>query len=113
MKKFEIPLVFLCSGSMDSGDQRLSYRIAKQLQDMGVANLGNLGMLATQRLHPPGCRRRMIFINDCKATCVKLLMQGFEDDQYLFFDISSRNESKFDINQFIQEILHKMTRNWR
>lgn len=113
MKEFDTALVFLCSGSMKSGDKKLSYRIAKQLQNMGVADIGNLEMLSIQHLISAGLRRKMIFINDCRSACVKVLMHGFEADQYLFFDVSGLNESTFSMSQFIaEEILPKISQKW-
>lgn len=113
MKEFDTVLVFLCSGSMKSGDKKLSYRIAKQLQDRGVADIGNLEMLSIQHLIPAGLRRKMIFISDCRSACVKVLMHAFEADQYLFFDVSGLNEASFDIGQFISEkILPEIHQKW-
>lgn len=113
MKEFDTALVFLCSGSMKSGDKKLSYRIAKQLQNMGVADIGNLEMLSIQHLIAAGIRRKMIFISDCRSACVKVLMHGFEADQYLFFDVSGLNESTFSMSQFIaEEILPKISQKW-
>lgn len=88
MKKFEIPLVFLCSGSLKSGSKRLSYRIARRLQEMGVASLGDVNLLLKASSHPLVHRRKMIFINDCRGACVKLLTRGFAEDLLTFVPLN-------------------------
>lgn len=94
------------------GDKKLSHRIAKHLEDMGVAEIGDLSMLSLQHATQPAQRKKMIFINDCTSSCVKLLTHGFDSDQYLYIDVSQhKNSPAFDTQHFIEiEILPKVSR---
>jgi uncharacterized metal-binding protein len=95
-------IIFLCSGTTKVGDKKLSHRIALQLQDMNIGEIGNLEILSQQHRSLPEQRRPMIFINDCNSSCVKLLTHGFESHQYLYIDVKEyKSQPDFDINVFI------------
>ena len=103
-------IIFLCSGTTKVSDKKLSHRIATQLQDMNVGEIGNLQMLSEPRECDTRNMRPMIFINDCNSSCVKLLTHGFQADQYLYVDVAAyKHQPEFDIAQFIEDhILHKI-----
>lgn len=101
--KFEKALLFLCSGTAKVQDKKLSYRIAVHLHEMGIGEIGTLPMLSEQHAMAATQRRRMIFINDCNASCVKLLTHGFSTDEYLYIDVTQyKNIPEFNIRQFVE-----------
>lgn len=103
LMKSEKALLFLCSGTAKVTDKKLSYRIAALLQEMGIGEIGTLPMLSEQHSAPAPRRRKMIFINDCNASCVKLLTHGFHTSEYLYVDVTQyKNSPDFNIKQFIE-----------
>jgi uncharacterized metal-binding protein len=114
MTSIEKLMIFLCSGAAKSGSKKLSYRIAAQLEQMGIGDIGNLENLSDQHAAPEGAQKRMIFINDCRSGCVNVLTHGFGKDKYLFLDVSPHlHSSVFDIDHYINsEILPKLAEKW-
>lgn len=101
--KSEKALLFLCSGNTKLSDKKLSHRIATLLQEMNIGEIGTLEMLSVQRISSSGQRKKMIFINDCKSSCVKILTHGFHTDEYLYVDVASYKDIPgFDIQQFVE-----------
>jgi uncharacterized metal-binding protein len=107
-------LIFLCSGAAKAGDKKLSYRIARQLEAMGIANIGTLENLSEQHSSEKAFQKNMLFLNDCRSGCVNVFTHGFEREKYLYVDISPYNGSgEFDIPEFIQaEMLPKLADKW-
>ena len=114
MEDREKVLIFLCTGGVKSGEQKLSYRIALQLEDMNVGTIGNPEMLSHQLTLPAGLKRNMIFLNDCQSDCVNALTNGVPENQHLFIDVSPyMNSPSFNIGEFIaSEILPRMDEKW-
>ncbi len=108
--KHDTALIFLCSGTTKLTDKKLSHKIALHLVDIGVGEIGTLAALSLQHTVDTGQRRKMIFINDCNSSCVKLLTQGFENADYLYIDVAAyKNVTDFDIYQFSEkEIISKI-----
>ena len=106
LMKSDKALLFLCSGTK-LGDKKLSHRIATHLQAMDIGEIGTLETLSAQHTSSADQRRKMIFINDCKSSCVKILTQGFHTDEYLYVDVTPYKDSpEFDIQLFVErEIL--------
>lgn len=107
-------LIFLCSGAAKAGNRKLSYRVAAQLEAMGIADIGDLEKLSEQHGVPAPLQKRMIFINDCRSGCVNVLTHGFNKDNFLFFDVSPFLHSPtFDASGYVhQEILPKLNEKW-
>jgi hypothetical protein len=107
-------LIFLCSGAAKAGNKKLSYRIASRLQGLGIADIGNLQNLSEQHAASSQLQKRMIFINDCRATCVNVLTHGFARENYIFFDVSPfLTIATFDVENFIHsEFLPKLNDKW-
>jgi uncharacterized metal-binding protein len=107
-------LIFLCSGAAKAGDKKLSYRIARQLQAMGIAEIGTLENLSEQHSSEVTQQKKMLFLNDCRSGCANVLTHGFGKERYIYVDISSYKASpEFDIAQFIEaEVLPKLADKW-
>jgi uncharacterized metal-binding protein len=108
--KHNTALIFLCSGTTKLTDKKLSHKIALHLVDIGVGEIGTLAALSLQHGNESGHRRKMIFINDCNSSCVKLLTQGFDNTDYLYVDVAAyKRDADFDIYQFSEkEIISKI-----
>jgi uncharacterized metal-binding protein len=95
-------LIFLCSGASTHSTKKLSFRIAAYLQEIGVAEIGSLAMLAEQQSTDAGKRRKMIFINDCNSSCVKILTHRFDPSEYLYINVAPyKTVLEFDIREFV------------
>ncbi|HEY0656509.1 MAG TPA: hypothetical protein VGD65_25425 [Chryseosolibacter sp.] len=107
-------IIFLCSGAAKAGNKKLSFRVASQLESMGVGELGSLESLSHQHTVDPAEQRRMIFINDCRSGCVNVLTHGFQKEKYVYIDVSPFLTAKdFDIIEFIQsEVLTTLHTKW-
>jgi uncharacterized metal-binding protein len=107
-------LIFLCSGAAKPEPKKLSYRIAMQLETMGVGNIGTLQNLSEQHSSGVEMQRNMIFINDCRSGCVNIFTHGFQKEKYVYFDLSAfAGSAEFDIPQFIHtELLPKLADKW-
>jgi len=107
-------IIFLCSGAANAGNSKLSFRIASQLEVLGIADIGNLKSLSEQHSASAGDQRRMIFINDCRSSCVNLFTHGFLKEKYLYFDVSPfLTASEFDVENYIKsEIIPAISRTW-
>lgn len=110
MTEIDNVLIFLCSGTTKTNNKKLSHKIALQLQEMNVGEIGSLEMLKMQLESEPKDRKRMIFINDCNSSCVKLLTHGFDPTQFLYVDVAPyKHQEDFDIAGFIEEnIINKI-----
>ena len=82
-------LIFLCSGAANIKHSKLSSKIAACLEDRQLGEVGSIHDLSAQKALPKDQQKNMIFINDCRSACVKMLMQGFDSSNYLFFDVSA------------------------
>jgi uncharacterized metal-binding protein len=107
-------LIFLCSGAAKAGNKKLSFRIATQLEALGVAHIGSLRHLSEQHTSAGSQQRNMIFINDCRSACVNVFTHGFNKEKYIYFDVSSYLTSpEFDVLAYIQnEVLPKLRGKW-
>jgi uncharacterized metal-binding protein len=107
-------LIFLCSSATKSLHKKLSGKVAARLEEMKIGEIGNLEMLSQQHSAPAETRKRMLFINDCRSGCVRVLTHGFQSDQYLFLDVSAHSHSTtFDMESYIiSEVLPKMNAQW-
>jgi hypothetical protein len=114
MMRSEKLLIFLCSKAIKEGDKKLSYRIASRLESVGIARIGTLRDLSKQHFNSTELQSKMIFINNCRAGCLKVLTNGFDDDRYLFFDVSQHlMVPEFDIDHYINtEIVSKINDKW-
>jgi hypothetical protein len=114
MMRSEKLLIFLCSKAAKEGNKKLSYRIASRLEGMGIARIGTLAELSRQHFNPAGFQTKMIFINNCRAGCLRVLTNGFDDDRYIYFDVSQfLMTPKFDIDHYINtEIIPKVNDKW-
>jgi uncharacterized metal-binding protein len=91
MAESEKYLVFLCSGAAKAGNKKLSYQIASRLVAMGWAEIGDLQKLSQQHGSTIETQRRMIFINDCRSGCVKVLTHGFGKSMYIYLYFYYKN----------------------
>lgn len=107
-------LVFLCSGAAKAGNKKLSFRIASHLEALGIACIGNLENLSEQHSSAPADQKRMIFINDCRSSCVNIFTHGFQTEKYLMFDVSPfLSSGEFNIEKYVHsEILPTVDRKW-
>jgi uncharacterized metal-binding protein len=114
MAESEKIIIFLCSGAAKSGNKKLSYRIATQLEAMGIADIGTLQNLSEQHSSGAESQKNMIFINDCRSGCVNVFTHGFQKEKYMYIDVSPYIAlMEFDIHNFIQiEVLPKLTDKW-
>ena len=97
-------VVFLCSGVTNLKENKLSHRIALRLQDMGIGELETLSTLSLQHSLSTATRKKMIFINDCNASCVKMLTHGFASDEFIYIDVAPhKNSNEFKIEEFIED----------
>lgn len=92
----------------------MSFRIASQLEEIGIGSIGNLETLSEQHAVPNDGRKKMIFINDCRSGCVNVLTHGFDKERFLYIDISPFTSVKdFDIAQYINlEVLPALNTKW-
>lgn len=106
--------LFLCSTAVSKGATKLSYRIASQLEMMGIADIADLQNLSAQRSIPFDLQNKMIFINGCRSGCLRMLTHGFNTEKYLFVNVSSYlNSASFNVDNYIYtEILPKMSEKW-
>lgn len=94
-------LVFVCTRTQTISEKRLSHRIAKYLEDNGVGEIGQIQNLGEQLTLAAGERRKMIFLNDCNSSCVKLLTNGFQSYEFVYMDVSGHKGNKdFEIEEF-------------
>jgi uncharacterized metal-binding protein len=107
-------LIFLCSGAVKVGDKKLSFRIASRLEQVGIGSIGSIQDLSAQHAAPVAAQKNMVFINDCRAACINVLMHGFNKDKYLLFDITSfLNCEEFDVEEYItHQILPAVNQRW-
>jgi len=112
---YQQPLIFLCSGAAKSSNKKLSHRIADHLASIGFGEIGTLEDLSRQHATEASVQRRMIFINDCKSGCVKVLTHGFDEKNYVFFDISPlRAVEDLDIGRYVSaEMLPLLNEKWK
>jgi uncharacterized metal-binding protein len=87
-------VVFLCSGVTNLKKNKLSHSIALRLQDLGIGEIGTLSTLSLQHSLSTATRKKMIFINDCNASCVKMLTHGFASDEFIYIDVAPHKNSK-------------------
>lgn len=108
------PLIFLCSGAAKAGHKKLSVRIASQLVEMGIADIGTLQDLSRQHANTSDLQKRMIFINDCRSGCVNVFTHGFDKEKYVFVDVSPfLGVSAFNVAGYIStEILPRLNDKW-
>jgi uncharacterized metal-binding protein len=114
MAEFEKFMIFLCSGAAKAGNKKLSYRIAAQLEALGICDIGTVQNLGEQHSLDEECQKNMLFINDCRSGCVNILTHGFKKDRYMYLDVSPHIATiDFDISNFIkEEVLPKLTDKW-
>ena len=99
-------VVFLCSGAASLKENKLSHRIAIRLRDMGIGEIGTLSTLSLQHSLNTTTRKKMIFINDCSASCVKMLTHGFAPNDFIYIDVAQhKNSDEFNIEEFIEDEL--------
>lgn len=108
MKQTEKPIAFLCAKGKCIED-KLAYKIVRHLADSGEVEMGDL---TTMHQDLPTMKNFMIFINDCKASCVKLFTNGLDSSNYLYIDVSPfTKQSDFSIAEYAEnEILSKIQR---
>ena len=109
MNDLRKPLIFLCTGAAKNA-KKLSSKVAARLETMGIGNVGDLENLSMQHNAGEDQQRNMIFLNDCRSGCVRVLTQGFSEQKFLFFDLSIfLNKLEVDVDDFIQaEMLPKI-----
>ena len=114
MAQSEKFIIFLCSGAVKAGNKKLSFRIASQLETMGIAHIGDLKNLSEQHASSLEDQKNMIFINYCRSHCTKIFTLGFQKEKYLLFDVSPfKTSDEFDIKKYIQsEILPALSNQW-
>ena len=107
-------LIVLCSKAVKEGNKKLSFRIGSRLEGMGIARIGTFADLSRQHFNSVGFQTNMIFINNCRAGCLKVLTNGFDPDRYLFFNVSQfLGSPEFDIDYYINtEIVPKINDKW-
>jgi hypothetical protein len=106
-------LIFLCASATKALHKKLSGKVAARLEELKLGKIGNLEMLSQQHSSPAETRKKMIFINDCCSGCVRVLTHGFQQGQYLYFDVSAHHSTTFDLDPFIySEVLPKMNEQW-
>ena len=97
-------VVFLCSAVTNLKKNKLSHSIALRLQDLGIGEIGTLSTLSLQHSLSTATRKKMIFINDCNASCVRMLTHGFASDEFIYIDVAPHKNSKeFQIEEFVEE----------
>lgn len=106
--------VFLCSSTMKAGDRKLAHRIASRLEAIGIAAIGSLQNLSDQHIVSVHLQRPMLFINDCRSSCVKVFMHGFDENRFLFFNVSPfTSVIDFDIDHYINtEVIPAVNNKW-
>lgn len=114
MPEFKKLLIFLCSGAAKAGSKKLSYKIANRLETLGFAGIGTLSDMSDQHTASPEHRKRLVFINDCRSGCVNVLTNGFDKNNYIFFDVSPfLTAAEFDVDHYINtEIFPKLNKKW-
>jgi hypothetical protein len=101
--KSQRPLIFLCSGAAKSGNKKPSFKIASEMIGLGLADIGTLQDLSAQQATPPDQQKRMIFINDCRSSCVNVFTTGITQQNYIMFDVSQfLTVAEFDIQSYIK-----------
>lgn len=72
------PLIFVCAGT-SCKDEKISHKLADRLEYLGLAKRGNLKELSS--ITNPD--QRMIFLNDCKSACIRLLAADYPQARFL------------------------------
>ena len=87
-------------------ENKPSHRIVVRLRDIGIGEIGTHSTLSTQHPLTANLRKKMIFINDCNASCVKMLTHGFTSDDFIYIDVAQhKNSNEFNIDEVIQDEL--------
>jgi uncharacterized metal-binding protein len=107
-------LVFVCPSAAKAADKKLSFRIASKLTSLGHAEMGQLQDLTEQHNTAPQLQKRMIFINDCRSGCVRVLTHGFDTSEFIYLDISPYiGATEFNIEHYISsEVIPKVIEKW-
>lgn len=107
-------LIFLCESAANHSIENYPAKFAARLAEMKIVYVGNLEMLSEQHSAPVEARKKMLFINDCRSGCVRVLTHGFHSEQYLFLDVSAHSHSTtFDLDSYIiSEVLPKINEQW-
>ena len=111
---FEKLLIFICSKAAKADNEQLSYRIASRLEGIGIARIGTFPDLSKQRSSSSCLQSKMIFINNCRAACVRVLAHGLDNERYLFFDVSEfLTSGEFDVDEYINTVMvPKINNKW-
>ena len=114
MLESEKLLIFLCSGAAKAGNKKLSFRIASELVARGIGEIGTLEDLASQQIRPANKQQRMMFINDCRSSCVNILTVGIAQQNYVLFDVSPfLTATNFSIEDYLKgEMIPKLENKW-
>ena len=99
-------VVFLCSGVTNLKENKLSHRIADTPSGYRHWRNWNAQHAFHAAFPNTNLRKKMIFINDCNASCVKMLTHGFTSDDFIYIDVAQhKNSNEFNIDEFIQDEL--------
>ncbi|HPH47405.1 MAG TPA: putative zinc-binding protein [Chryseolinea sp.] len=108
MKELFKPVVFVCAGSGSCAEDKPAQRMANELVQRGIAEMGDIASMILDQdnleLHR---RRRMIFINDCAASCIKMLIQQHKLEHAVYVDLNEHVYSlkDFDVEKCIEDSL--------
>ena len=107
-------LIFLCTGVAKGKDIKLASKIASQLEELDLGEVGSIQDISRQHALPLEEQRNMIFINDCRSACVQMLMHGFDGRKYLFFDVAAFNDTEdFNVEDYIEsKIMPVLDKQW-
>jgi uncharacterized metal-binding protein len=108
MKELFKPVVFVCAGSGSCAEDKPAQRMANELVQRGIAEMGDIASMILDQdnleLHR---RRRMIFINDCAASCIKMLIQQHKLEHAVYVDLNEHvySSKDFDVEKCIEDSL--------
>jgi hypothetical protein len=107
-------LVFVCPSAAKAREKKLSFRIASRLNSLGHADIGRLQDLTAQHNTAPEIQKRMIFINDCRSGCVRVLTHGFDKNKFIYLDIYPYiDNTEFNVEYYIStEVIPKVLEKW-
>lgn len=108
-------LVFVCRKASSPNNDKVAYRIASALVKLGIAEIGDLSKLSMQHALPIEAQGKMLFLNECRAGCVRTLTHGFIEDNYIYFDIHWKAcNPDFNIEHYVEaEIIPQINEKWR
>jgi uncharacterized metal-binding protein len=96
------PLLFLCSGSEACDAAKPAQLLARELVSRGMGEIADLTRMLKKEVAEQFRNRKMIFLNDCKGSCIKMIIEKINpaEDRHVYVDLCDVQES-FDPVEYL------------